>query len=78
MEIIKKFEEYNRVKIELLKMSKCIDSCDESQKDLYQNICVEYSKELNKMKKFFEETYEIKICNCYGLEKEISSSTEKD
>lgn len=77
MEVIEKqFEKYNQVKMDLLKMSKCIECCEESRKDLYQNICVEYSKELKEIKKSIEETYGIKICKCCSLEKEISPSNE--
>lgn len=75
--IEKKFEKYNQIKIDLLNVSKCLECCEESQKDLYQNICVEYSKELKKMKKHIEDTYEVSISNCCCVsEKELSSSTE--
>lgn len=46
MSIEEELEKYNQLKIDLLKMSKCIEDCDISQKELYQNICLEYSKEL--------------------------------
>ncbi|WP_146553294.1 MULTISPECIES: hypothetical protein [Rummeliibacillus] len=59
-----KLAEYNQIKIDLLKMSKHLDFCDETQKDLYQNICAEYSKELKKIKKALEQAYGIEICSC--------------
>ncbi|WP_375200845.1 hypothetical protein [Bacillus sp. RS11] len=63
-----KLAKYNQIKIDLLKMSKHLDFCDETQKDLYQNICVEYSKELKEIKKALEQTYGIEICN-YDISK---------
>lgn len=59
-----KFERYNQIKTDLLKMSKCLEHCDESLKELYQNICIEYSVELKKIKKSLELIYDIKVCQC--------------
>ncbi|EGI2114993.1 hypothetical protein FH832_003060 [Listeria monocytogenes] len=59
-----KFKRYNEIKMDLLKMAKCLDYCDESQKEMYQNICVEYSKELKDMKKSLELLYDVSICRC--------------
>lgn len=65
MTIEKELEKYNRIKIDLLKMAQCIDDCTEkSEKEFYQNICIEYSKELKKLKKSIESTYEIQLCKC--------------
>ncbi len=58
-----KLRKYNQIKIDLLKMSKHLDFCDETEKNLYQNICVEYTKELKEIKKSLEQTYGIEICN---------------
>lgn len=58
-------EKYNQLKIDLLKISKCIECCEEkSQEEMYQNIAIEYSKELKQLKEFIEREYEIKLC-CY-------------
>ncbi|MBD8589759.1 hypothetical protein IFT92_18365 [Peribacillus simplex] len=57
------FKKYNQFKMDLLKMSQCLECCDESQKELYQNICLEYSKELKKIQTSIERTYGIIVCN---------------
>lgn len=70
--IEEKFEAYNKLKIDLLKISKCIECCEESQIELYQDLCIEYSKELKTMKKSIEETYGVELCSCCVTESEIS------
>ncbi|KAF6509565.1 hypothetical protein TGS27_3016 [Geobacillus stearothermophilus] len=35
--ICKKIKKYNQIKIDLLKIVKCIDCCTEDEKELYQN-----------------------------------------
>lgn len=62
--IEKEIEKINQIKIDLLKMSQCIEKCTEPQKELYQNICLEYSRELKKIKRSIEEIYDVKICEC--------------
>lgn len=58
-------EKYNQLKIDLLKISKCIECCEEKNKEeMYQNIALEYSKELKHLKKAIEKEYKIKLC-CY-------------
>lgn len=59
-----KINKYNQIKTELLKMSKCIEYCEASEVERYQDICLEFSKELKEMKKHIESTYGIEICNC--------------
>jgi hypothetical protein len=71
MKLENEFKKYNRIKIELLKMAKCIDACTEkSEEELYQNVCLEFSKELRQIKKSIEETYNIEICGCCDFNKE--------
>ncbi|KGT37322.1 MULTISPECIES: hypothetical protein [Heyndrickxia] len=67
MSIEEELEKYNQLKIDLLKMSKCIEDCDISQKELYQNICLEYSKELKNAKNALASKYGIKACQCCNL-----------
>ena len=55
---------YNKIKTDLLKMSKCIECCEASEVELYQDICIEFSKELKEIKKQIELTYDIKVCKC--------------
>ena len=62
--IEEEFKKYNQIKIDLVNMSKCIQSCEGPQKNCYQNICLEYSKELKKIKKAIESDYGINICAC--------------
>lgn len=62
--IEKEIEKINQIKIDLLKMSQCIEKCAEPQKELYQNICIEYSRELKKIKKSIEAIYNVSICEC--------------
>lgn len=57
-------KKYNKIKTDFLKMSKCLKHCDKSQKELYQNICIEYSMELKKIKNSLESMYDVKICQC--------------
>nr|WP_194950050.1 hypothetical protein [Anoxybacillus flavithermus] len=72
-EIVEKIDEkikkYNQIKIDLLKIVKCIDCCTEDEKELYQNIAIEYSKELKRLKKSIESAYDVKICDyCFYLD----------
>ena len=57
-------KKYNQIKTDLLKMSQCLGCCDASKKELYQNLCLEYSKELKEMKTLIERTYGVEVCNC--------------
>ncbi len=55
----------NKVKLDLLRMSKCIEVCKtNTEKDSYQNICYEYSKQLQTLKETIEKTYDINLCCC--------------
>ncbi|MDF2083910.1 hypothetical protein [Bacillus pseudomycoides] len=60
---------YNELKIDLLNISKCIETCEECDKEFYQDIAIQYSKRHREMKKFIEKTYNIKICECCSYEK---------
>ena len=62
--IEKEFSKYNQLKIDLLKVSKCIECCKENEKGFYQEIAFSYSTELKKFKKFIGETYGINLCDC--------------
>lgn len=63
MTIEKDFKKYNLIKTDLLNMAKCIDECSKSsEKEFYQDICLEYSKELKRMRKAIEETYNVNLC----------------
>lgn len=63
--IEKEFEKYNQLKIDLLKISKCIQCCDEKRdEERYQNIALEYSKELKNLTNMIEQEYKISLCNC--------------
>ena len=68
MPIEEELKRYTRIKLDLLKMAKCIDACaNKSEEEFYQNICIEYSKELRNIKRSIESTYGIKICKyCIG------------
>lgn len=56
---------YNQLKIDLLKISKCVECCGEQKdREFYQNIALEYSKELKNLKKFIETEYEVSLCHC--------------
>lgn len=69
----KEIVKYNRIKTELIKLAQCIDKCTENrEKEFYQNICLEYSKELKNLKSAIEESYNIKICNCCNNEQKTS------
>ncbi|MCS0824652.1 hypothetical protein NX029_11780 [Cytobacillus firmus] len=59
------FKKLNRIKSDLLKIAKCIDACtNKSEKEFYQNICLEYSKELKQMKESIEQTYNVELHSC--------------
>ncbi|MEK4749798.1 hypothetical protein NST77_19860 [Niallia sp. FSL W8-0177] len=46
-------------------MSNCIETCKTNkEKDSYQNICIEYSKQLQALEESIEETYGIHLCCC--------------
>jgi hypothetical protein len=61
---------YNELKIDLLKISKCLENCEEYDKEFYQDIAIQYSKKHKEMKKFIEKTYDVKICECFSYEKD--------
>jgi tRNA A-37 threonylcarbamoyl transferase component Bud32 len=49
--------------VNLQESSKCIKCCEEkSKKEMYQNIAIEYSKELKQLKEVIEKEYQIKLC----------------
>lgn len=63
--IEKDFLKYNNLKLELLRIVQCIDCCqDKWEEEMYQNIAIEYSKELRNLKEFIEQEYHISLCNC--------------
>ncbi|MCM3024988.1 hypothetical protein [Heyndrickxia ginsengihumi] len=55
---------YNQIKVDLLKIAQCIDCCTDNEKELYQDIAMEYSKELRRIKSSIEEIYGIKLYGC--------------
>ena len=57
-------KKYNKIKSDLLKMSKCIECCDPSEVSHFQDICKDYSQEMRDLKLQIESIYDIKICNC--------------
>jgi Iap family predicted aminopeptidase len=62
--IEKEIKKYNQIKIDLLKISKCIECCEEKkEEEMYQNIALEYSKELRNIKEYIEKEYKITFCN---------------
>lgn len=68
-DIENKISKYNRLKLDLLKISKCIECCEtEPEKETYQNIAIEYSKELKRMHNTLEDIYGVKICGCCKFE----------
>ncbi|MES9699975.1 MULTISPECIES: hypothetical protein [Bacillus] len=65
----KDLKKYNQIKTDLLKMSKCIECCEqENERVMYQNVTMEYSKELKQLQKALEATYGVKLCSCYKVE----------
>ncbi|MBY0065215.1 hypothetical protein H7K08_25745 [Priestia aryabhattai] len=65
---MKKIEErvtkYNEIKIDLIKISQCIDCCNDDEKEIYQDIALTYSKQLKSIKESIEKIYNIDLCNC--------------
>ncbi|MGF9893519.1 hypothetical protein ABEX78_33400 [Priestia megaterium] len=65
---MKKLEEtvtkYNQVKIDLMKIFQCIDCCSEDEKEIYQDIALNYSKQLKSIKESIESIYGIELCGC--------------
>ncbi|MBD8591434.1 MULTISPECIES: hypothetical protein [Peribacillus] len=63
-ELESQLEKYNQIKIDLLKVAKCIECCSDNERELYQNISLEYSKELRGIKQSIEDVYGIQLCAC--------------
>ncbi|HZH58980.1 MAG TPA: hypothetical protein VEY70_05320 [Metabacillus sp.] len=64
-EVDQNIKAYMQLKIELLKLAKCIDDCiEEKDKEHYRMEVLHYSNKLKKLKESIEETYELKICQC--------------
>ncbi|MBR9747575.1 hypothetical protein ACQVWD_26430 [Bacillus cereus] len=71
MDIIEeKVKKYNQVKIDLMKIAQCIDCCNEDEREIYQDIALNYSKHLKYIQESIEKIYGIDICNCCTLPKE--------
>lgn len=69
MNIESEIKKYNQIKIDLLKIAKCIECCEENYDvEMYQNIALEYSKKLKNVKKSIEKEYKIKLCVCCTFE----------
>lgn len=67
-EMEKEMQKCIKVKLDLLKVSRCIDYCQTAkEKDFYQNIALEYSIELKRIYSFLEDMYDLKICVCCKL-----------
>ncbi|WP_349346926.1 hypothetical protein [Priestia megaterium] len=60
----KKVTKYNQVKIDLMKISQCIDYCSEDEKEIYQDIALNYSKQLKSIKESIESIYGVELCSC--------------
>ena len=68
MSIEEQLRQYNNVKIELLKTSKCLMNCSSNfERENYQNRCLEYAKELKKMQLEVENNYGLKLCMCLDV-----------
>lgn len=67
--IEKEIKKFNQIKMDLLKISKCIEYCTEiNQKEMYQNIAMEYSKELKHLSKYIQNEYQVTFCaGCKNL-----------
>lgn len=61
--IEKDFKKYNQIKIDLLKVSKCLEFCEDKQEEeeIFRK-ALEHSTELKNTKEFLENEYQIKIC----------------
>lgn len=69
VEMEKQIKNYNRVKMDLLKISKCIECCEsQSEKEVYQDAAMGLSKELKRIYECLEKAYDIKICGCCKTE----------
>ncbi|MBC6972435.1 hypothetical protein H9I32_08430 [Bacillus sp. Xin] len=65
MDIIEeKVKKYNQVKADLMKIAQCIDYCSEDERELYQDIALNYSKQLKHIKESIEKIYGVELCNC--------------
>ena len=63
-EIEEKVKVYNQVKIDLMKVFRCIDCCGEEEKEIYQDIALTYSKQLKSIKESIESIYSVEVCGC--------------
>jgi len=68
---VKKLEEsvteYNKVKSDLMKISQCIDCCNEDKKEFYQDIALDHSRQLREIKESIESIYGIELCGCCAV-----------
>jgi len=55
---------HTQIKIDLLKISQCIQQCEEPNKKYYQNICLQYSEQLKELTKVIEKKYGVKLYSC--------------
>ncbi|GIN41986.1 hypothetical protein M3685_12425 [Heyndrickxia oleronia] len=62
----KALEDYTNLKINLIKSSQCIKSCnEESEIEEYQDLCISYATEIKELKKVVKDTYGINLCVCH-------------
>lgn len=60
---------YSKLKSDLLKIVRCIDCCtNENEKEMYQNIALEYSKGLKSLHNSIQKEYQITFCSCCYIE----------
>ncbi|WP_456364983.1 hypothetical protein C1N73_34430 (plasmid) [Priestia aryabhattai] len=62
-----KVTKYNQVKIDLIKIFHCIDCCSEDEKEIYQDIALNYSKQLKSIKESIERIYGIELSGCCAV-----------
>ncbi|PEZ06124.1 hypothetical protein CN330_27535 [Priestia megaterium] len=62
--IEEKVKIYNKIKIDLIKVSQCLEFCAENDKTFYQDIALNYSNQLKSIKEAIEKTYNVEICEC--------------
>lgn len=60
--IEEKLMQINNLKLDLMNIGRCIDSCAANEICYYQDLAITYSMRLKKLKEFINQEYGVNIC----------------
>lgn len=55
---------YNKLKIEFLKITQCLEHCEEEDREFYFKVTEDYARKLKIVNQSMKEKYGLKLCDC--------------